>query len=82
MQVVDTELGRIGMAICWENYMPLYRQHLYNQGIQLWCAASVDAKEIWQSSMRHIAYEGRCSVQAHVSSAAVRKCIYGIPCRE
>jgi nitrilase len=62
MQAVDTELGRIGMAICWENYMPLYRQHLYNQGVQLWCAPTVDAREIWQSSMRHIAYEGRCFV--------------------
>jgi nitrilase len=62
MQVTETELGRIGMAICWENYMPLYRQHLYNQGIQLWCAPTVDAREIWRSSMRHIAYEGRCFV--------------------
>jgi len=62
MQVVDTELGRIGMAICWENYMPLYRQHLYNQGVQIWCAPTVDAREIWRSSMRHIAYEGRCFV--------------------
>jgi nitrilase len=60
LQAVDTELGRIGVAICWENYMPLYRQHLYNQGVQLWCAPTVDARAIWQASMRHIAYEGRC----------------------
>jgi nitrilase len=62
MQVAETSIGRIGMAICWENYMPMYRQHLYNQGVQLWCAPTVDAREIWQSTMRHIAYEGRCFV--------------------
>ena len=62
MQVADTAIGRIGFAICWENYMPLYRQHLYNQGVQIWCAPTVDSREIWQSSMRHIAYEGRCFV--------------------
>ncbi len=62
MEAVDTEIGRIGVAICWENYMPLYRQHLYDQGVQLWCALTVDSREIWQASMRHIAYEGRCFV--------------------
>lgn len=62
MQVVETEIGRIGMAICWENYMPMYRQHLYDQGVELWCAPTVDARAMWQTSMRHIAYEGRCFV--------------------
>jgi nitrilase len=62
MQVVETSIGRIGMAICWENYMPLYRQYLYNHGVQIWCAPTVDMREMWQVSMRHIAYEGRCFV--------------------
>jgi nitrilase len=62
MQVVETEIGRIGVAICWENYMPMYRQHLYDQGVQLWCAPTVDARAMWATSMRHIAYEGRCFV--------------------
>ncbi len=62
MQVAETRLGRVGIAICWENYMPLYRQHLYDQHVQLWCAPTVDSREMWQTSMRHIAYEGRCFV--------------------
>ena len=35
---------------------------LYGQGIQIWCAPTVDERERWQNAMRHIAYEGRCFV--------------------
>ncbi|HUH99230.1 MAG TPA: nitrilase-related carbon-nitrogen hydrolase [Anaerolineales bacterium] len=62
MPVLDTSAGRIGAVICWENYMPALRMSMYAKGIQLWCAPTVDEREIWQSSMRHIAYEGRCFV--------------------
>lgn len=60
--VFETVLGRIGAAICWENYMPDLRQSMYAKGISLWCAPTVDEREIWQASMRHIAYEGRTFV--------------------
>ena len=60
--VLDTSIGKIGAAICWENYMPNLRQAMYGKGINLWCAPTVDERDIWQSSMRHIAYEGRTFV--------------------
>ncbi|OLF19136.1 carbon-nitrogen hydrolase family protein [Actinophytocola xanthii] len=60
--VVDTDLGRVGMAICWENYMPLYRGALYQQGVEIYCAPTVDCRDTWAASMRHIGVEGRCFV--------------------
>ena len=62
MPLVDTEIGRLGSAICWEHYMPMFRQYLYAGGVQIWCASTVDEREMWRVSMRHIAYEGRCFV--------------------
>jgi nitrilase len=62
MALVDTEIGRLGSAICWEHYMPMFRQYLYSGGVQIWCASTVDEREMWGVSMRHIAYEGRCFV--------------------
>ena len=60
--VVATPLGRIGAVICWENYMPQLRLAMYEQGIELYCAPTVDDRETWLSTMRHIALEGRCFV--------------------
>ena len=55
LPVVETGFGRAGAVICWENYMPLLRTTMYGKGIQLYCAPTVDDREVWQSSMRHIA---------------------------
>ncbi len=60
--VHDSPHGRFGAAICWENYMPVFRASMIAQGLDLWCAPTVDDRDIWQVSMRHIAYEGRCFV--------------------
>jgi nitrilase len=62
MPVFDTEVGKLGAAICWESYMPLYRTSLYAKGIQLYVAPTADSRESWVASMRHIALEGRCFV--------------------
>jgi len=35
---------------------------MYQKGIQIYCAPTVDDRENWLSSMRHIAVEGRCFV--------------------
>ena len=62
MPVFDTPLGRLGAVICWENYMPAMRLHMYSKGIQIYCAPTADERDTWVASMRHIAMEGRCFV--------------------
>jgi nitrilase len=58
----DTKLGKIGGLICWENYMPAARMAMYEKGVEIYLAPTADARESWQSTMQHIALEGRCFV--------------------
>jgi nitrilase len=60
----DTKIGKIGGLICWENYMPLARMSMYQQGVEIYLAPTADSRAAWQNTMQHIALEGRCFVLA------------------
>lgn len=62
LPVFETEMGKIGGLICWENYMPLARMAMYSKGVEIYLAPTADARDSWQSTLRHIACEGRCFV--------------------
>jgi len=62
LSTFDTAIGKIGGLICWENYMPLARMAMYQKGVELYVAPTADARDSWNSTMIHIAREGRCYV--------------------
>ncbi len=54
----ETTAGKIAGLICWENYMPLARQAIYESGAQILASATWDKSPNWLQSMQHIAREG------------------------
>lgn len=62
LTVIDTDFGKVGGLICWENYMPLARTALYGKGVEIYLAPTADSRDTWQATLRHIALEGRCFV--------------------
>lgn len=54
----DTSAGKLGGLICWENFMPLARNAIYESGAQILAAPTWDKGDDWLVSMRHIAREG------------------------
>ncbi|WP_420147675.1 carbon-nitrogen hydrolase family protein [Spirosoma sp.] len=62
LRVFDTEIGRMGGLICWENYMPLARMSIYQQAPHLYLAPTADARPTWPATLQHIACEARCYV--------------------
>jgi nitrilase len=64
LRAIETEIGRIGGLICWENYMPLARFSLYESGIEIYVASTADDSDEWQATLVHIARESRAYVIA------------------
>ena len=64
LTVQQTEVGRIGALLCWENLMPAARMAMYELGIQIYCAPTAVDLDGHHATMRHIAQEGRCFVLA------------------
>ncbi len=54
----DTSVGKIGGLICWENFMPLARNAMYESGVQILAAPTWDKSPNWLISMQHNAREG------------------------
>jgi nitrilase len=82
MPVFDTPFGRVGGLICWENYMPLARAAMYEQRVDILLAPTWDNSDVWVSSMRHIAKEGRCYVLGITSCLRGSDVPPGIPGRD
>lgn len=54
----DTSAGKIAGLICWENFMPLARNAIYEFGTQILASPTWDKSPNWIQSMQHIAREG------------------------
>jgi nitrilase len=64
LRAFQTEIGRVGGLICWENYMPLARFSLYESGVEIYIASTADDSDAWQATLMHIARESRAFVVA------------------
>ncbi|REE83268.1 nitrilase [Lutibacter oceani] len=54
----DTSAGKIAGLICWENFMPLARNAIYEFGTQILVSPTWDKSPNWLQTMQHVAREG------------------------
>ncbi|MFK5891101.1 MAG: carbon-nitrogen hydrolase family protein [Flavobacteriaceae bacterium] len=58
LKTYNTSAGKIGGLICWENFMPLARNAMYQKGVQILVAPTWDKSPAWLTSMQAYAREG------------------------
>ncbi|MDG1572495.1 carbon-nitrogen hydrolase family protein [Robiginitalea sp. M366] len=58
LNAYDSSVGKIAGLICWENFMPLARNAIYEAGTQILVTPTWDKSPNWLQSMQHIAREG------------------------
>lgn len=58
IKVVETAVGRIGVLLCWECYMPLARAALWAQSPEIFVAPTADPSDAWIATMQHCGKEG------------------------
>ena len=58
LNAYNTSAGKIAGLICWENFMPLARNAIYQLGTQILVSPTWDKSQNWLQTMQHIAREG------------------------
>jgi nitrilase len=64
LTAVSVGAARVGGLICWEHWMPLARQAMYDTGEEIHVAGWPGVQEMHQVASRSYAFEGRCFVLA------------------
>jgi nitrilase len=66
LDVIESEIGRLGGLICWENFMPAARRRLHLGGVDFYLAPTADDRDIWVAAMRTFAFEAGAFVLSPV----------------